>query len=76
MRGDRLSPPGRFQPLVADHPAVRDGQSCAICGEPMLLGDVPALVEIGPADEEELLRAETGRAYTAIADIVHERCLP
>jgi hypothetical protein len=76
MRGDRLSAPGRFSPLTADHPAVRDGQRCAVCGQPMLAGEVPALIEIGPADAEEARRAEAGAAYTAEADIAHDECVP
>ena len=76
MKGDRLSAPGRFRPLDKDHPAVRDRQVCSVCGRPMRAGQVPALIELGPADEHEAEKAADGRPYVATAEIVHEACVP
>lgn len=72
MKGDVLSEPGRFGPLAADNPSV--GNICGICETPLVVGDRPALAEIGPADEEEAVKAAAGRAYNAEAAVVHERC--
>jgi hypothetical protein len=76
MKGDRLSAPGRFRQLDKDHPAVRNGQICSVCAEPMRAGQVPALVELGPADETEADKAARGKPYVATAEIVHESCAP
>jgi hypothetical protein len=40
------------------------------------VGDVPALVEIGPGDDpDERRKAHEGRAYNAVAIIAHEQCV-
>lgn len=72
VTGERLSPPGRFNPLAVDHPGV--GSTCPACNGVMLVGDVPALYEVGPADAEEAAKAEAGRVYTAECLIGHEVC--
>lgn len=69
---DRLSPKGRFGPTPADHPSI--GDPCHLCGEAIEEGQVPSLVMLGPADEEEAAKAEAGRAYNAVAAVAHETC--
>lgn len=66
------SPIGRFGPLREDHPSV--GDLCPACHQPMLVGDVPSLVDLAPADAEEAAKQRAGAAYNAVAAVVHERC--
>ena len=68
-----LSPPGRFKPLSETHPGV--GTVCSLCGDPVRVGQRPALIEVGPADTDEERKAAAGRAYTAEAALVHESCV-
>jgi hypothetical protein len=66
--------PGRFGPLSPDHPSV--GEICPGCKKPLQAGDVPALVTIGPGDDEDARqRAAAGRVYNAVAVIAHEECV-
>lgn len=64
---------GRFGPLREDHPSV--GERCPLCGRPLLAGDRPCLVALGPADEEERAKAAAGRAHNAEALVAHESCV-
>lgn len=63
---------GRFDPLREDHPAV--GWICPGCGQPLEVGDRPALVNGQPADDAERLRQQLGRAYTTEVKLAHEVC--
>jgi hypothetical protein len=48
---------------------------CPGCGHKFQLGDVPALVAIGPGvDTEARARAREGRPYNAVAVPVHWAC--
>ena len=68
------SEPGRFGPLSADHPSV--GEICPGCKKPLEAGDVPALVTIGPGDDQEAReRARAGRVYNAVAIVAHAACV-
>lgn len=67
-----LSRHGRFGPLGADHPGC--GRICPGCGEPMKAGQVPALVNGTPADEEDAARAAEGRPHTVACGLAHEAC--
>lgn len=67
-----LSPKGRFGQLLASDPKI--GNVCRMCDRPFEAGDVPALVEIGPADLDEQAKADEGKAHNVEAAMVHERC--
>lgn len=67
-----FSEAGRYGPLEAHDPSV--GELCRICLKRIDVGQVPALRVIGPADELEEAKAESGRAHTAVAEVVHESC--
>ena len=69
-----LSDRGRFAPLSYGHPSI--GQACVACDGPIKAGHVVALVNGAPADEDEAVRAGEGRAYTAVAELAHEGCVP
>jgi hypothetical protein len=60
-------------PLPATNLGV--GEICLFCNQPMQAGDIPALVGDVPADEEEREKMLAGKAYNAVADMVHWRCL-
>ena len=65
----------RMGPLGADHPAVRDGTTCAACDAVFRTGDYVALVPLGPgADKDSQQRVSEGRAYNAVCAIVHWDC--
>lgn len=70
MRGDVLND-RQLPPLAADHPAV--GARCIVCGQRLAAGARVAMVEREPADAGEGRKALSGRAYTAVAGLVHER---
>lgn len=63
---------GRFDPLREDHPAV--GWICPGCGQPLEVGDRPAMVNGEPADEAERLRQQLGRSFTSEVKLAHEVC--
>ena len=63
MKGDPLTPPGRFQPLDADHPLV--SRRCVICLEKFEAGDSVALLDSGITPE----------GLTVEADPAHESCV-
>ena len=65
MSGE-VSEPGRFGPLGSDHPSV--GDVCLACKQRLKVGDVPALVSIGPGDV-------AGRVYNGVAVVAHEECV-
>lgn len=69
-----MSERGRFGPLGEDHPSV--GMECPACHKPLQVGDVPALVAIGPGDDEEAReKAREGRVYNAVCVVAHEDCV-
>ena len=59
--------------LRAGHPAV--GELCNICGEKLLVGQVPAFLGQGPADKKQAVKAKIGQAYTAACVLVHQACV-
>jgi hypothetical protein len=63
MKGDPLTPPGRFAMLDENHPLV--GRDCVICLEPFEIGDLVALIESGKEAE----------GLTVEADPAHEGCV-
>jgi hypothetical protein len=71
-QNNAVSEPGRFAALEADHPCI--GQLCPVCQKPLQIGEVPALVAIGPGDVQERRRAQEGREYNATAVLTHEAC--
>lgn len=63
----------KFIPLPAGHPAI--GETCPACGRPIAVGDETTLVALGPGDDPEAQKAaREGRAYNAVAAIVHWAC--
>lgn len=72
MRGEVLSPRGRFGPLASDHPMV--GTECIICGRPIEAGQAPSLVEWAPAGFEDAAKAQVGAAHNVEAKPAHEDC--
>lgn len=68
-----VSPPGRFDPLPADHPAV--GETCAGCPQPLMQGDLVALCNPTPADDDEQAKADAGQAHNAEVVLAHECCV-
>lgn len=63
----------KFGPMVADHPDV--SEKCAACKVPFRAGDYTTLVLLGPGpDAESRERARAGRAYDAVAALVHWAC--
>ena len=75
MTGDyNRSDIGRFGPLESAHPAVRDAQLCIICRHVFEAGDVPTLIKLAPADEEEARKWFAGLAHTSVAGIAHQEC--
>lgn len=73
MNTEEASPRGRFGPLAVDHPSV--GKICPVCDRPMEAGQVPTLIPTAPASDEDRDKMEAGRAYNAIAAVVHESCV-
>lgn len=71
--GEVLTPKGRFDPLPDGHSLI--GADCPVCERPMRAGDIPALIEIGPADAEEQAKADAGRPYNAAGRAAHESCV-
>lgn len=65
----------RFPPLKADHPLVTERQACQVCRQVFIAGDVVTLVPQHPADDEEAEKMRTGRAYNAVAAVIHADCL-
>ena len=63
MKGDPLSPPGRFEPLAQDHPLI--GRPCVVCLEAFEAGDSVALLDSGVPSE----------SLTVEADPAHETCV-
>jgi len=63
MKGDPLSPPGRFEPLAPDHPLI--GRPCVVCLEAFEVGDSVALLDSGVPSE----------SLTVEADPAHETCV-
>jgi hypothetical protein len=62
VKGEPLTPRGRFAPLEPDHPLV--GRDCKVCLAPFVAGDVVALLDSGiPSD-----------SLTVEADPAHEEC--
>lgn len=51
------------------------GRPCHICQKPLRVGEVPSLVSVAPADEEQAERAREGRPYNAQAALVHWDCV-
>ena len=47
---------------------------CPICGGRFVAGHEITLIPIEPADEEERYKMEQGKAYNAIASVVHWGC--
>lgn len=68
--------PRLMGPLKADHPAVRDDQTCAGCDLCFCEGEYVTLVAIGPGDDPEAReRAREGRPYDAVSVIAHYSCV-
>ena len=66
---------GKFGPLIADHPAVTNGEICPACKKKFVAGDVTTLIELGPGDDPKQQRAaREGRSYSAVAALVHWQC--
>lgn len=63
VKGDPLSPPGRFALLTEDHPLV--GRECTVCQQPFEPGDLVALIDSGKPAE----------GLTVEADVAHEGCV-
>ena len=60
-------------PLKSDHPSI--GDRCLACKMPFKEGDYTTLVSLGPGDSKENMeRAREGRAYNAVAVVVHYSC--
>ena len=72
MIDDSRSPVDRFGPLGADHPSV--GIPCVVCKIALEQGDIPSLISLAPADEEEAEKQRQGRAFNAVAGISHQDC--
>lgn len=68
-----LSPPGRFDPLPEDHPAV--GGICPGCDQPLAAGDRVALCNGIPADEDEQAKADAGQPHNVRVTPAHEGCV-
>ena len=64
-----------YGPLTADHPAV--GEICPLCERPLVAGDVPTLIPLGPGNDiEQRMRAAEGRPYNAVCAVAHWACIP
>jgi hypothetical protein len=65
-----------FPAPAENHPLVRHSVACLICNE-LLAGNRIQLLAIGPFedDDEAQDRHDSGGWYTAMAAVVHERCL-
>ena len=63
VKGEPLTPRGRFAPLEPDHPLV--GRDCKVCLAPFVAGDVVALLDSGKPAE----------GLTVEADVAHEGCV-
>lgn len=70
--GDHRSSPGRFGPLRPDDPSA--GRACVVCGSALLVGDIPTLISLAPANVAEALKKARGMAYDAVARISHQDC--
>lgn len=62
-----------FAPLAPDHPSA--GTPCFVCGEVLGNGQPVQLLAIGPEGEEDRARHAAGRWYSAVAILLHVRCL-
>jgi hypothetical protein len=62
----------KYEPLTPGHEAV--GKPCKFCNVPLEAGDIPSLIGNDPTDEEERQKMEEGKAYNAVARIVHWDC--
>jgi len=68
-----MSDQRKMGPLTAEHAAT--GDECPACHESFAEGDYVALVPLGPGPSAESReRAREGRAYNAVAAIVHWAC--
>ena len=63
----------KFDPLKPDDTSV--GEVCPLCNKILEIGQCISLVADSPANEEEEQKMKKGRAYTAIAKIVHWDCV-
>jgi len=63
----------KFDPLKPDNPSV--GEICPFCNKILEIGQCTSLVADAPANDEEKQKMENGRAYIAIAKIVHWDCV-
>jgi hypothetical protein len=63
VKGEPLTPRGRFAPLEPDHPLV--GRPCVVCLEAFEAGDGVALLDSGVPSE----------SLTVEADPAHETCV-
>ena len=64
---------GRFDPIGEDSHLL--GEVCRLCQRPLEVGQRPTLIGDDPADAEEAAKKAAGRAYTAVASVVHETCV-
>jgi len=62
-----------FGPKTPDHPSI--GTPCPLCGVPFAAGDWTGLVAMEPGSPEDAAKAAAGRAYTARAVELHQRCI-
>lgn len=69
---ENLSPKDRFAPLKPDD--LNIGKECVICHKFLEEGQRPTLVSVGPATPEDAQRCQEGRAYNALAVVVHQDC--
>lgn len=68
-----VSPPGRFDPLPADHPGI--GEPCAGCRQPLAAGDRVSLCNPTVTDPDEKAKASAGRPHNAEVVLAHEHCV-
>lgn len=62
----------KYAPLSPDSPGV--GRTCILCRKEIRAGDETTLIPSGPASEKDREKMEQGRAYNAVAELVHWGC--
>lgn len=67
------NPLRKFEPLPEGHPAIEI--KCPGCQQKFQVGDVTTLIALGPGDDpEEQKKCREGKAYNAVAVIIHWSC--
>lgn len=66
------TPKGNYTALTEDNPWV--GHPCCICGHPVLVGDLPTMIDPEPVSDEDIAKAALGQDCQVTCDLAHERC--